>query len=158
MYKNRMEDYEVTSDGIVISYKQNKDGKELSQCMNARGYYHVMISGVTTTVHRLVAWKYCEGYKEGFTVNHIDGDKLNNNADNLEWIKVKDNCIHAMKYISTKRRLYSDDEIRDIRSKFKLWKSNKDRRYTSYKLAEAYGVSAVTIMNIINGNRYKYIK
>jgi len=153
-----MKGYEVTRAGVVISYKRDKiKGKILSQCKQGKGYLQVTINGYSVVVHRLVAWKYVSGYKKGLTVNHIDGNKLNNNADNLEWISIKDNCIHAMKSIDTKRRLYTDEEILDIRAKYKLWKSDKDRRYTSVKLAVMYGVSKVTIMNIVNGNRYDYI-
>ena len=37
-------------------------------------------------VARLVAMTWCEGYKEELTVNHIDGNALNNIPCNLEWI------------------------------------------------------------------------
>lgn len=157
MYKDRLEGYRVTEDGRVLTFKAYQNGAELKQCLNGRGYYHVALNGRTVTVHRLVAWLYCNGYEKGLTVNHIDGNKLNNHKDNLEWIDAKENCIHAMKYIPTSRRLYSDDMIRDIRVKYELWKNNKDRRYTSPKLAAEYGVSKVTICNIINGDRYSYI-
>ena len=37
-------------------------------------------------IHRLVAYEFVEGYKEGLVVNHIDGCKTNNFAYNLEWV------------------------------------------------------------------------
>ena len=46
-------------------------------------------------VHRLVASVFCkktEGYN---VVNHIDGNKLNNNSENLEWCTSSYNTIHA---------------------------------------------------------------
>ncbi len=55
MYKERMKGYEITKDGRVISYKQNKQGKELSQCKQGKGYLQVGINGKSTVVHRLVA-------------------------------------------------------------------------------------------------------
>lgn len=48
-------------------------------------------------VHRLVAYHFCEGYSEDLVVNHKDGNKQNNNADNLEWVTHSDNDIHAYK-------------------------------------------------------------
>lgn len=45
----------------------------------------------TWLVSRLVALTWCNGYSSGMTVNHIDGDHLNNIADNLEWISLSEN-------------------------------------------------------------------
>lgn len=42
-------------------------------------------------VSRLVAMTWCEGYSEELTVNHIDGNPLNNVVDNLEWITRAEN-------------------------------------------------------------------
>lgn len=47
----------------------------------------------TWLVSRLVAMTWVDGYKPEFTVNHIDGNSQNNNADNLEWITLAEN-IH----------------------------------------------------------------
>lgn len=42
-------------------------------------------------VSRLVAMTWVEGYAPGLTVNHIDGNPLNNNSTNLEWITLSEN-------------------------------------------------------------------
>ena len=49
----------------------------------------------TYTVARLIALTWCPGYEEGFTVNHIDGDTLNNIPSNLEWVSNADNIRHG---------------------------------------------------------------
>jgi hypothetical protein len=48
-------------------------------------------------IHRLVAENFCEGYKAGLEVNHIDGNKQNNNCENLEWVTRSENIKHAVK-------------------------------------------------------------
>jgi hypothetical protein len=69
----------------------------------ANGYLYIVImqrgNGIKKTIrpHRLVALAFCEGYQEGYTVNHIDGDKTNNAASNLEWVSHRDNIRHAIK-------------------------------------------------------------
>lgn len=45
----------------------------------------------THLVSRLIALTWCPGYAEGLTVNHIDGNPLNNAADNLEWLSREEN-------------------------------------------------------------------
>ena len=42
-------------------------------------------------VSRLVALAWVGGYQEGLTVNHIDGNPMNNNKSNLEWLSLADN-------------------------------------------------------------------
>lgn len=47
--------------------------------------------------HRLVAIAYLPNeIKTKTEVNHIDGNKLNNNADNLEWVTPSENQQHAL--------------------------------------------------------------
>lgn len=46
-------------------------------------------------VHRLVAETFLGGIK-GETVNHKDGNKLNNRVDNLEWASYTENHLHAV--------------------------------------------------------------
>lgn len=64
---------------------------------NARGRYDARVclwkdgKEHTYLVARLVAMAWCDGYSDGLTVNHIDGNPLNNNANNLEWVTLKEN-------------------------------------------------------------------
>lgn len=48
-------------------------------------------------VHRLVASCFVPGYFDGAIVNHIDGNPLNNKADNLEWCDQRHNTDHAFR-------------------------------------------------------------
>lgn len=49
----------------------------------------------TMLVARLVAMTWCPGYADNLTVNHINGDSLDNRANNLEWLSRADNIRHG---------------------------------------------------------------
>lgn len=51
----------------------------------------------TMLVSRLVAMTWCAGFSEGKTVNHIDGNSMNNAAENLEWLSIRENIQEGFK-------------------------------------------------------------
>lgn len=91
--------YEISSDGRVRNHKTKK---ELKLGKDSRGYYRVSFSfgsrgnQKTMFIHRLVAENFIKNTHNKKQVNHIDGDKLNNNCSNLEWVTSKENINHAI--------------------------------------------------------------
>ena len=66
-------------------------------CRNKKGRYDARVElwkdgkHKTFLVARLVAMTWVDGYGPELTVNHRDGQPLNNKADNLEWLTLADN-------------------------------------------------------------------
>lgn len=101
--------YEVSSYGRVKSLKRSMIGKKLNKRFNDKiisqalskknSYYHVLLHKLGTRknmlVHRLVALAFIEKPFKDVEVNHKDGNKLNNNVNNLEWVTKSENNIHA---------------------------------------------------------------
>jgi len=70
------------------------------QTTGKSGYLHVGLrkDGITTSrrIHNMVAEAFLgDSRVVGFDVNHIDGEKHNNRADNLEWCSRSENALHA---------------------------------------------------------------
>ena len=98
--------YEVSSNGRMKSYKRYKEGKILKLSKYSNGYLFVKLSPMNThrgeykkaySVHRLVAETFIPNPNNYPCVNHKDGNKQNNNVDNLEWCTYSYNTKHAYK-------------------------------------------------------------
>lgn len=97
--------YEVSSYGRVRSVARviwrrgapaKLKGKLLSQHKQNSGYLMVHLGfGYQKLTHRLVAEAWLGTPPGGTDVNHIDGNKTNNRADNLEYVTRKQNMKHA---------------------------------------------------------------
>lgn len=90
--------YFVSNDGFVT----NKAMKKLKPAANKRtGYCQLNLykdkRPVMRYVHRLVAEAFVDNPTGAREVNHKDGNKLNNAADNLEWVSRSANMLHAYK-------------------------------------------------------------
>ena len=91
--------YKVSDCGRIFSEKRRgSKGGELSQFI-VKGYSRVSIwvdgKMKVKQVHRAVAETYIDNTLNKPQVNHIDGDKLNNNVSNLEWCTAKENSQHS---------------------------------------------------------------
>lgn len=84
--------YTVSSDGLVLGPRG-----PVRQYLCSGGYPTVSIGGKYRgiRVHRLVAEAFLPGYRAELYVNHIDGDKRNNNVTNLEMVTNEENLKHA---------------------------------------------------------------
>lgn len=90
-------DYAISSTGEV---KSLRFGRLLKKSTNGSGYQYVNLLNnkqrKTTAVHRLVIDHF--GKKpniQNAVVDHINGNKLDNTIDNLEWVTIKENTLRA---------------------------------------------------------------
>ena len=159
--------YAVSKDGRIFTFWENhKKWKEQKLRKHRNGYLRATIHGKDAYVHRLVAEYFCNNPHKYNEVNHIDGDKTNNNAENLEWCTRSQNNKHAFE---TGLRDYS--ELAEIANCRAAKEKKKERRCISFETAEEirrikgktdreiakkYGISRGTVWQIRNGLTYRY--
>ena len=89
LLRNGKEAYRLTRERILATQEINSGYLIVHlHCDNVR---HAKL------VHRLVAAHFVTGLREGLDVNHINGNKQDNRAENLEWVTRTDNHKHAVK-------------------------------------------------------------
>jgi hypothetical protein len=141
-------DYEnivVSSHGRVKNYFTDH---EYAQRLNEDGYCVANIyptgngRSVSKLIHRLVAETFLPQIGKSYEVNHIDGNKANNNMINLEWVTRAENLQHARDTGLFKQQFgrengrykYSDEDIQDMVDFHELGFSYAD-------ISKAYGLS-----------------
>jgi hypothetical protein len=109
MWSKISERYEVSNFGNVrsvdrVSHDKSKrklivQGKILAHGIRSDGYHVVNITGFrhkkNWKVHQLVAFAFIPNPNNYPVVNHKNGNKDDNSADNIEWCTQQYNCLHA---------------------------------------------------------------
>lgn len=117
---------------------------------------------VTRRVHRLVAEAFVPNPEQKPTVNHIDGNKRNNRADNLEWADRHEQLVHAYNHrlktadvgTTNCNAKLTAEQVREIRRDY-VWQS---KEYGTVALSRKYGVSNRVIGLVVRGLAYKNVK
>jgi hypothetical protein len=113
----------------------------------------------TFKVHRLVASAFCKGMTlEKNEVNHINGIKSDNRAENLEWITRSANCKHSFdtglqkpkKGMLNGHSKLKDSDIKQIRQMFL-------EGYSSRKIAKIYNMDKTIFLDIKNGKCWSHV-
>lgn len=92
----------IYSHKLQFSTKRKLNGRKIKPYINRKnGYVYVYLckNGIykNKRIHRLVAEAFIDNSNGYDQVNHINGDKTNNNVKNLEWCNNQQNVIHAYK-------------------------------------------------------------
>lgn len=165
--------YKVLNFGVIKSLDHNvfhsngrhriQKGRILKTHISKKGYVMVCLSKkgkrLHTGVHRVVATAFVPNKNLKPQVNHIDGNKKNNNYKNLEWCTNSENQIHAVKNNLIKHNLgenhhmakLSNNEVLKVRTLNKIGFSCKE-------LAKDYSVSETAMSNILRKITYKNVK
>jgi len=178
-------DYLISNLGRIKSFKRYKCGKILKKLKNINEYYNIKLYKENNEynlnyIHRLV-YETFNNYKlkNDECIHHINGDKENNNLENLKLMpKLEHNSFHNNKNNSPNLGKHFSDKTKKLMSKnhynvkgenhpnHKLTEEQviqiklllKEGILTQQEIADMFGVSRLTISNIKNKRNWNHIE
>ncbi len=142
-------------------------GHQVKSFINRYGYVEYVLKSKTKKqhiqAHRIVACLFINNLDNKKYVNHIDGNKLNNDISNLEWVTCSENEIHSYKVLNKqpwnkgielpKGREYKG-KIRKV-AQYDL-KGNLINTYFNPTEASLYGFNIKQISAVCNNTQYTH--
>jgi hypothetical protein len=133
-------------------------GQVMKSCINNYRVIRLSKDGISKhfLLHRLLALAFIPNPNNYPCVNHIDGNKLNNDLNNLEWCTYSYNSTHS--YIIGKQNKKGENhhfakltekDVREIRY--------MDGTLTRWFMSKLYNISIHTIRDICIGRRWSHI-
>lgn len=129
---------------------------------NRKGYLTVNLTdsnGKRTRagVHRFVASAFKPNPENKPQVNHLDGDKKNNHASNLEWVNCMENVKHSWDSglaKPLKGEKHGNSKLTDLQA-YEI--KNSSLSIKSSFLSKIYGIDVKTVQKIRRGKTWKHI-
>lgn len=120
--------YEVSSKGRIRSMDRivkgrwgqpfPLKGKLKDTCLDKYGYLHVSLCSNNKrfypTVHRLVALAFIPNPSNKPCIDHVDGNKLNNNVENLRWCTVLESNRNPVTIQRHREIVYTEERNRHV--------------------------------------------
>ena len=147
--KYDLSDYEITRNGEIFN---RHNGRQVKPQPNGKGYLRFLLNGKLVFVHRIVAQLYVPNPDNKSQVNHKDGNKKNNCADNLEWVDNQQNRDHA---ISKGLHIHGEKCPWAKLTKKQVEFIRNHPEINNTEFAELFGVSRLTVSDARRGITWK---
>lgn len=152
------EDYAITDDGKVISYKF-KEPRVMKTWYQNSGYENIKLCKENQTyhflIHRLVAEAFIPNPNNLPEVNHKNKNRQDNRVENLEWCSRKDNLYDSYTTMSPTRNYCICSLFSPNGEKIKTYKTIKEAAEESHRL---YNTSISGMIRNYTSKGYYLIK
>lgn len=105
-------------------------------------------------IHRQVAILFIANPEKLKVVNHLDGDKLNNNRNNLEWTDNSGNAMHAVSTGLNPKRGQDNQNAKLRNSQIKVLKKLHKSGVKQQIIANKFNVTQSAVSRIVNNKTY----
>ncbi len=164
VWKPYIYNYEVSNLGRIRNIKTNRI---LKTSVNSRGYESILLSLGSKgnirciVMHRVIAQLFLPNPDNLPVINHIDGNKLNNKLENLEWCTYLENSRHALEAglfnppTGTRNgsSKLTEEDVIFARENYKP----RDKECGANALARKFGVSKTTMLSALKGNTWAHL-
>ena len=156
--------YSISSFGNLrreIKGKRTFKGRIIRPSLPHSGYFCVKLTNnkqvKSVNIHKLVIETFKHKRPEGKHINHIDGNKLNNKIENLEYLTRKQNTIHAMKLGLIRKGEETTNSKLNNRDVLKIKNLISASNVKASKIAIMFNVSHQCIKDIKKERTWKHI-
>ena len=147
---------EVSSKGRVkrLAHKNKKERIQSEFAKDRDGYCRCSVMKLdgnytSVPVHRLVALAFIDNPDNKPSVNHIDGNRTNNNVENLEWVTARENVLHS--YLLGDRKKCKNVPRNTLLTDFQISQIDYLRQfYTVNQIAKLFNIEYQSLKNIIH--------
>jgi hypothetical protein len=139
------------------NFRRMQYGRVLSPCAGRHGYLEVALMVASKRkkylVHRLVGAEWVPGHFDGAHIDHLDGDKTNNRAENLEWVTASENTRRQWEtgLVDIRGERHPSAKLTNLQSHaiVLLYQHN----FPPSQLAEWFGVSSALVYKLAYGKK-----
>lgn len=151
----------VSNCGDVLKWRtKSKRFRKLSGTVYKNGYLFYTVGenykDLRITAHRLVAECFLPNEFNKPQVNHIDGNKLNNSAANLEWVTASENMTHRSQTLN-KGRGSNNGMAKLVESDIAKIRVRLNGEDSLNKIARSFGVSKKLVLLIKQNKIWKHV-
>lgn len=159
--------YEASNQGDI---RNSKTKRILKPQLTIYGYYQVSIrdkpcNPKSARIHRLVTEAFLGKCPDGYVVNHKDGNKLNNNINNLEYVTPSENNQHALdiglRHPADMSKIIKHGEMNSLskiteKQAIQIIKEHFITGEGCRKLAKKFNVSRGIVNGLLSGSRPRW--
>jgi len=140
--------YLVTKDGKVFRKNSKKEWVRVKEDRST-GYITVCVNGKSKYLHQIMAELFLEKPKGKVEIDHIDGNRFNNNIENLEWVSHRENIRRG--YARKNRNLPSNVYKQNSKYSVMFWIKEKLEYFGTFgSVQEALHVRNWVLENYLN--------